>query len=232
MRSVCRPGCVAAIAAIVIFGVIGPAPHAFAATAAWAGEAAPAPAATTDNGQDYVDDYPDVWMIQVLILVFVVALIAVAVAVVLILLGLLLLAVAVVLGLVLAFVCLLAAIIAVIATFVFVLVVIACVLSILLLPILAVAAAIGIAKHSLSVGIQAAFIMLGAIAGLAAGAGGTEVAIWTLCPDGCGAWLPILAGGLGLLAGVAAAVLLNLAWTHALRWARNRFCMRRGAAPK
>lgn len=199
------------------------APYAFAATATWAGEAAPAPADTADNRHEFVDDYPDVWMIQVLILVVVVALIAAAVAVVLILLGLLLLAVAVALGLVLAFVCLLAAIIAAITVFVFVLVVIACALFILLLPILAVAAAIGVAKRSLSAGIQAVFIMLGAMAGLAAGVGSAEVALWILGLGGGGIWPPLLAGGLGLLAGVAAAVLFNLAWTHALRWAKNRF---------
>lgn len=222
------------------------APQAFEATAAWAHEAGPTPASAQNSAYDdpdspehtfqWVPDPPCMLPFVVLLdVLFAVALgLALAfgilaAALLFLLLCVLLIAAAVLLAFGIVFVAflVLAALVlcAVLAALGFG-ASLALVAAVVLLPCVGIAGisvAVGFLRHSVRSAFRAAFIQVGALAGIACGIGllwGSNRLIHlglTLT------WVVLLGGAAGLAGGVAVALLFNWAWTRVLDWIGKRY---------
>lgn len=208
------------------------APHAFEATAAWADEAAPTPAsvqsaADSDSPESSFQLVPDPpcmlpfailfnvlvlgAMLAALVLAVVVAVFALALICVLLVAAALLALALLVLVAVLVVVVLGAAVAAVAAA--------------ILLPcvwIAGISVAVGFLCHGVRSAFRAAFIQLGALAGIACGIGLLWSANELLHLGLKSPWVAGLGAAAGLAGGVAAALLFNWAWGRGLDWIVKR----------
>jgi len=170
------------------------APHAFATTAVWGGEAAPAPGENPDDAYDPARHGPDPMLCMMLIMATVLLLIAVAAAVVLILVAVLLLLFFLALGALWLGVC-----------------------------AAGVSTAVGFLKGRTSTAFRVLFIQLGALAGIACGVAVLWLADRLVHLGLTSTWIVLLGGTAGLAGGVAAALLFNWAWTRVLDWMGKRY---------